>query len=140
MSGDLDKTTQVAYIYDDWEIELVLEGKDESFEGDEPPSFVFYALMWKRGKKIGKIDVITRAEVLPGCRIRFTEFHIHGDSGSGKIGRDGLNALAQVAMEVWDVEEIVVHGGVRTTGCRPGHAPKPVRFVRRRGLVAKRSS
>jgi hypothetical protein len=137
---DLDTTTQVAYIYNDWEIELTFEGKDGSFEDDEPPSYVFYAVARKGGKRIGRIDVVTRAEILPGRELFLSEFHIHGDGDPVKLGRDGLNALAQVIMEDLDVEQISVQGGIRTTGLRPGHAPKLVRFGRRRGLVTKRPS
>ncbi|HQT83426.1 MAG: hypothetical protein B7Z58_01005 [Acidiphilium sp. 37-64-53] len=51
------------------------------------------------------------------------------------VGAGNLMALAQVMMERLDCDEIIVEGAVRTTGAHPGHAPRILRFARRRGVA-----
>ncbi len=54
-----------------------------------------------------------------------------GGPGPGRVGRDGINAIARKIMEELDVQEILAQGGIRTTGRRTGKVPRPFRFVRR---------
>ena len=46
----------------------------------------------------------------------------------GALGRAGLNAIGRKLLEEADVEEIVIQGGARTTGARPGRLPPAYRF------------
>lgn len=46
----------------------------------------------------------------------------------GALGRHSLNAVARKLLEEADAGALVVEGGVRTTGARPGRAPKRFRF------------
>ncbi len=54
----------------------------------------------------------------------------------GRLGAAGLRRLMQKVMESLDVDEIIVAGAVRTTGARPGHRPRPLRFSRKAAPVA----
>ncbi|MBF0392218.1 MAG: hypothetical protein HQL38_06010 [Alphaproteobacteria bacterium] len=102
------------------------------FETHSPPSFTFYAEIFKSGRFLGRLDVVTRIEIR-GTELWFTDCHIHGLS-PGALGRDGLNALARAVMEDNDVKTLVIEGGTRTTGVRPGHTPKRMRFLGRLGV------
>lgn len=46
----------------------------------------------------------------------------------GTLGRSGLNAIGLALLELADVDEIVIQGGVRTTGRRRGRRPRIFRF------------
>lgn len=46
----------------------------------------------------------------------------------GALGRGGLNAIGRKLMELADVDQIIIQGGVRSTGCNRGRAPRPFRF------------
>ena len=46
----------------------------------------------------------------------------------GALGRAGLNAIGRKFMEAADVDEIIIQGGVRTTGRKQGRAPRRIRF------------
>jgi hypothetical protein len=56
--------------------------------------------------------------------------HVQG-LAVGSLGRAGLNAIGRKLLEVADVDQIVVQGGVRTTGRNKGKLPRPIRFPRR---------
>jgi len=55
--------------------------------------------------------------------------HVEG-LARGELGRRGLNAIAKKALVELDVDQIIIEGGARTTGRRPGRRPKPFRFPR----------
>jgi hypothetical protein len=57
--------------------------------------------------------------------------HMQGPGANG-VGASRLIALAQVMMDRMDCDEIIVEGAIRTTGAHPGHAPRILRFARRR--------
>ena len=59
-------------------------------------------------------------------------FHVHGDlTRANAIGPANLMVLAQAFMEAMDVDELVVAGGIRTTGANPNRTPRLLRFTRR---------
>lgn len=78
---------------------------------------------------------VTRTEGL----LRISGAHI-GGLWRGALGRAGLNAIAQKVMEVADVEEIVIQGGVRTTGRNRGRPPREFRFTRLRSRTSCRGA
>jgi hypothetical protein len=47
------------------------------------------------------------------------------------VGAANLIVLADVVMQRMDVDELVVEGGLRTTGANPGRRPRVLRFTRR---------
>ena len=57
--------------------------------------------------------------------------HIHGEGvPPNGLGPGSLKRIATEVMEEFDVDRIVVEGGRRTTGARPGTLPRPLRFAR----------
>lgn len=58
---------------------------------------------------------------------------------SGALKRAGLNAICRKVLEVANVDEIVIQGGVRTTGRNQGRPPKPFRFPRHSVVACKRA-
>jgi hypothetical protein len=46
----------------------------------------------------------------------------------GACGHAGLNAIGRKLLEVADVEQIIIQGAARTTGCNPGWLPSLIRF------------
>jgi hypothetical protein len=56
--------------------------------------------------------------------------HVQGLS-VGSLGRAGLNAIGRKLLEIADVDQIVIQGGVRTTGKNKGKLPRPIRFPHR---------
>jgi hypothetical protein len=58
--------------------------------------------------------------------------HMHGeDVGANQVGVANLQTIVQALLEVMDLDELLVTGGVRTTGASPGSAPRTIRFTRR---------
>jgi len=76
----------------------------------------------------GAVSICARAH-LARRRMVLERTHIDGP-GANRIGLPGLRALARIAMEELDVDEIVVEGARRTTGAAPGRVPTPLRFRR----------
>jgi hypothetical protein len=55
------------------------------------------------------------------------DVHI-GGLEPGARGLSGLNAIGRRFLEVAGVKQIIIQGGVRTTGRNPGRPPTPFRF------------
>lgn len=55
--------------------------------------------------------------------------HIHGATAN-LVGGANLRTVAQAVMRGMHLDEIVVEGGIRTTGANPGRRPRPFRFTR----------
>ena len=60
---------------------------------------------------------------------------LHGthaqDAYANGVGAGNLLVLAQALMERMGFDGLVVDGAVRTTGAKPGHRPRALRFARR---------
>ncbi len=65
----------------------------------------------------------------PGRTMKLTATHIHGATAN-TIGFANLKTIALAVLEGMDLDEIVIEGGIRTTGAGPGHTPRPFRFTR----------
>ena len=77
---------------------------------------------------LGKVSICGQL-VLAGRLLIASGVHVGGLSIGG-LGRRGMNVIARKVMEVVDVDTIIVFGEARTTGARPGHRPRPIRFNR----------
>jgi hypothetical protein len=54
---------------------------------------------------------------------------VHMDGAwSGRLGRRGLNAIARKILEESGADKIVLQGSIRTSGRKPGRAPRAFRF------------
>jgi hypothetical protein len=66
---------------------------------------------------------------IDGETLRIDGAHVDG-LHPGACGRSGLNAIGRKLLEVADVKKIIIQGSARTTGAKPGKAPKPIVFPR----------
>jgi hypothetical protein len=80
-------------------------------------------------------SVLVMAEVhLAGRTAYASELHIHSnDRGKNAFGWVQLRTFAWAALDLLgdDYVELVIRGGVRTSGARPGRRPGDLRFTRR---------
>jgi hypothetical protein len=67
---------------------------------------------------------------IDGRRVILRRLDIQG-AVANAIGTSNLRLLIQVALEEFDLDEIVIEGAVRTTGATPGRTPGRLRFTRR---------
>jgi len=74
----------------------------------------------------GRLETLCEA-ILSDKTLELKGLHIGGDPRV-EWGWADLRALARLVMERLDVDEIVVTGGVRTTGGNPGRQPKQWRI------------
>ena len=72
---------------------------------------------------IGSFKLVDRVLRVDGA-------HVQG-LARGALGRKGLNAIGRKLLEEADVDQIVIQGGVRTTGRDKGKRPRPIRFPNR---------
>lgn len=66
-----------------------------------------------------------------GKRLILRRFHVQGATAN-QVGQTNLRAIAKAAMKGLGYDELVVEGAVRTTGARPGHRPRRIRFTAHR--------
>ena len=66
-----------------------------------------------------------------GRTLRLKEAHIQSEALDRTINIGVLRSVAEIAMERMDYDELIIEGSPRTTGARPGHRPRPLRFLRR---------
>jgi hypothetical protein len=69
-----------------------------------------------------------------GSRLIARGVHVNGANAAitaGTVGAARLLLIAQVFLEVFDYEELILEGALRTTGGRPGVRPRVMRFARR---------
>jgi hypothetical protein len=85
---------------------------------------------------IGTIEVIGSFSRI-GRVLHVDGAHVQGLS-AGALGRSGLNAIGRKLLEEADVDQIVIQGGVRTTGRSKGKLPRPIRFPNRAVPAARR--
>jgi hypothetical protein len=80
----------------------------------------------------GRLYAMAVVERLGRC-IALLGLHVHGDrTAVNQVGSGNLRRVARAFMEVFDVETLLVTGGIRTTGARPGKGSRRLRFTRRR--------
>jgi hypothetical protein len=75
---------------------------------------------------VGTVEVIAELELVGG-KLWARKAHVQG-LRSGALSRSGLNALARKFLEEAGADRLVVEGGTRTTGARPGRRPAAFRF------------
>jgi hypothetical protein len=69
---------------------------------------------------------------LAGLTMLLTGLHIHGElTSANQVGAANLIVVAQVLIEMMDVDELIVAAGVRTSGANPGPRPGRIRISRR---------
>jgi hypothetical protein len=79
---------------------------------------------------IGTLKVMAEADGTPRYPI-LRGVHIQGeDVGPHDFGAIQLRWLVHAAMEMMDLDGLVLEGDVRTTGANPGRRPRPLRFTR----------
>jgi hypothetical protein len=81
-------------------------------------------------KLMAEPERVGRTLVLHGLHLQ--------DLSPNAIGPANLIVLAHVVMQRMDVDELVVEGGLRTTGANPGRRPRVLRFSRRIRAAADR--
>jgi hypothetical protein len=69
---------------------------------------------------LGTVSIVARV-------LRCDQAHVGGLT-PGALGRVGLNAIGRKLLEVADVDQIIIQGSTRTTGCRSGKTPREIRF------------
>jgi hypothetical protein len=79
---------------------------------------------------VGLLMVMAEAEKR-GRSLSLKGLHVQSQgAGRNSVGPANLNFIVRVFMEVMDIDELVVTGGVRTTGANPGRPPRERRFTR----------
>jgi hypothetical protein len=78
-----------------------------------------------RGRR-GTIEVITTIR-REGDTLVLGGFGILGD-GPGSLGVSGLREVARSLGRRYGVAQVLIHGGPRGSGARPGHIPRPIRI------------
>ena len=68
--------------------------------------------------------------VLQGNVLVLLKAHVQGGK-PGLIGHTNLGVIAQALLEGMGFDELIVEGALRTTGAKPGRAPRPVRYQRK---------
>jgi hypothetical protein len=74
-------------------------------------------------KLMGELERIGRTLVLHGRHMQHPAPNV--------VGAANLIVLADVAMQRMHFDELIVAGGLRTTGSNPGSRPRVLRFTRR---------
>ena len=74
----------------------------------------------------GAISLLGTVSIV-GRVLRCENAHLGGLS-PGALGRAGLNAIGRKLLAVADVDQIIIQGSTRTTGCRSGKTPREIRF------------
>jgi hypothetical protein len=65
--------------------------------------------------------------LLEGKTLILNQLHIDGP-GANAIGIRELRGWIREIGGIYNAEWVEIRGGVRTTGSRPGHAPRPIRM------------
>jgi hypothetical protein len=81
-------------------------------------------------KLMAEPERVGRTLVLHGLHLQ--------DLSPNAIGAANLIVLAHVVMQRMDIDELIVEGGLRTTGANPGRRPRVLRFSRRVRAAADR--
>jgi hypothetical protein len=101
---------------------------DITFDID-PEGTEYPVVTVKFGTPAGDIEVMADVSE-DGRTLRLRGLHIQG-AAANAVGIVNLRVLADVAMSEYGCDAIEIEGAVRTTGARPGHQPRRLRFTRR---------
>jgi hypothetical protein len=77
---------------------------------------------------IGVVELIANVRVV-GDTLYLERTHI-GGLNPNALGVAGLNAIGRKMLEAADVTKLVIQGGARTSGRRPGRIPRTIHFPR----------
>jgi hypothetical protein len=77
----------------------------------------------------GWVDIMGDIDITGRCLMVFRA-HIQSENGANRVGVANLRVIAKVVLERMDCDEARIEGADRTTGARPGHRPRIVRFTR----------
>ncbi len=72
----------------------------------------------------GTIEAITGL-IREANRLVLQGLHVEGP-GAGSVGLAGLRQIARQLGRQEGMQQVVIYGGTRTTGARPGKIPKPI--------------
>ena len=98
------------------EIEVTID--DDDFD---PPT-----VLVRVTTPIGVVEIIGNLRPV-GRDLYIDKAHV-GGLAAGLLGRAGMNAIGRKLLEVADVAQLIVQGGVRTSGRGKGKIPRVVRF------------
>jgi hypothetical protein len=80
----------------------------------------------------GRLSVMAEVARLAGT-LMLLGMHVQSETVEvNAIGPGNLRQIVIAFMERMDLDELVVTGGLRTTGAHPGRTPRERRFTRRR--------
>lgn len=82
------------------------------------------------GTPLGRVTLMAEVSI-DDTTLMLRAAHIQSDAGANALGIGKLNAIAQGFMETFSYDALEIEGAVRTTGARPGHRPRVIRFARR---------
>jgi hypothetical protein len=80
----------------------------------------------------GRLLVMAEPERAAGRSMTLHGLHVQGETvGPNDIGPANVAIVVRAFMEVMCLDELLVAGGIRTTGANPGRTPPRIRFTRR---------
>jgi hypothetical protein len=80
---------------------------------------------------VGRLSVMA-VPTRHGRSLTLRGLHVQSETvDRNAIGPANLAFMVRAFMEVMDLDELVVAGGLRTTGANPGRTPRERRFTRR---------
>lgn len=100
------------------DIEIVVDGD----LADDPVYALIIVTPIESLQVLGSFEIGARRIVVQGL-------HVGGDP-SLPWGWSRLRQIARLLLEKMDVDDLIVHGAVRTTGANPGRRPSIVRLSR----------
>jgi len=72
------------------------------------------------------VEGITNFNLKDG-KLYLNQLHLQGSSG-GEVGRESLWKMAKSLGRQYNVEEVIIQGGRRTTGKYKGQVPSPIKI------------
>jgi hypothetical protein len=77
----------------------------------------------------GWVDIMGDIDITGRCLMVYRA-HVQSENGANRVGVANLRVIAKVVLERMDCDEARIEGADRTTGARPGHQPRIIRFTR----------
>lgn len=80
--------------------------------------------------RVGTLLVLAQVEFAERAMI-LRELHVQGENVEvNQLRATGIRPIVREAMEVLDVDELIIEGAIRTSGSGPGRRPRRLRFSR----------